>query len=770
MRLKAIFRSLFRTRLNSSIIIVSLAIGIACMNLITIFITRENNADGFQKNKSRIYALQADDPFRKGEKMYFIRYGAAEYMKDNFAEVEDFCRILNASPLKVEANNQDYFDDKKTIAVSSNFFTFFSYKLIAGIPGRVLETNRDVVISKKLALKYFGNPNPLGQKIIFTNGTEEDEMVVSGVFDKPEESTQLEFEMVKLVGENDSRCYLLLNENTNLVQLEEKFAQNKENIPIVHDGTPGTHYLKNLKAAYFDTSRRQTIENSRDKRDLTIALVIAFMILGVALFNYLGLINNRLMEKTREHSIRRVNGGSKLNLIAGFMWETFVLTGAAFGLSLVLMIWAVPFFNKLTSTNITTAFIFSTETIFMLFGIPALILLVSFLFAFFRMGNNIKTEALKPGKLYLAGKFQIPVFNIAQLAISVVLIIGSIIILKQINYIANKNIGIDKNVLEVKLPMQHKNLAPVFKAELEKNPAVEMVSLANASPVLEYGMILIHYDENGVDKQFTPAFFWGDENYTKALGIEIVKGDEFSENAEANQKKSIINESFAALFPNQDLIGKNLPGSKANIVIGICKDFHYGSLKNVIEPAYIFYENDGYFLMVKPATNQTAQVRKVVAETWDELITDFPLNMESIGDRYEWMHRENKNYAKLIGACCIISVFLSMIGLFAVSFHTTRRRIKEIGIRKVNGAKISEILALLNKDFVIWVAIATIIALPVGWFFMHKWLESFVYKTSLSWWIFALAGLLALGIALLTVSWQSWRAATRNPVEALRYE
>ena len=770
MRLNAVFKNLFRTRLNSSIIIVSLSIGIACMNLITILITRENNADGFHKNKNRIYALQADDPFRKGEKMYFIRYGAAEYMKDNFADVEDFCRIINASPFKVEANNQDYFDDKKTIAVSSNFFTFFSYKLIAGSPNHVLETTQDVVISKKLALKYFGNPNPVGQKIIFTNGSEENEMFVSGIFEKPEESTQLEFEMVKRIGENDSRCYLLLNENTNIAQLEDKFAQNKENIPIVHDGTPGTHHLKNLKAAYFDTSRRQTIENSREKNDLVVALVIALMILGVALFNYLGLINNRLMEKTREHSIRRVNGGSKINLVTGFMSETFILVGVAFGLSLILMIWAVPFFNQLTATSITTAFLFSQENIFLLFGIPALILLASFLFALFRMSKSVKTEALKPGKIHLPGKFQIPAFNITQLAISVVLIIGSIIILKQIDYITNKNIGIDKGVLEVKIPMQHKNLSPVFKAELEKNPLIEVVSLANASPVLEYAMILMHYDENGVDKQYAPAVFWGDENYTKALGIEIIKGDDFSENADANQNKCIVNESLAALFPNQDLIGKPLPGSESNIVIGICKDFHYGSLKEVIEPGYISYGSDGYYLMVKPGANQTAQARKAVAETWNELITDFPLNMESIGDRYEWMHRENKNYAKLIGACCIISVFLSMIGLFAVSFHTSRRRIKEIGIRKVNGAKISEILALLNKDFLIWVTIATIIALPVGWYFMHKWLESFVYKTNLSWWIFALAGLLALGTALLTVSWQSWRAATRNPVEALRYE
>jgi putative ABC transport system permease protein len=740
------------------------------MNLITTFITREENADGFQKDKNRIYALQADDPFRKGQKMYFIRNGAAEYMKDNFAEVEDYCKISNASPSKVEVNNQDYFDDKRTIAVSSNFFTFFSYQLIAGSPAQALETNQDVVISEKLALKYFGNLNPIGQKMTFTNGKEDAEMFVSGVFRQPKESTQLNFEMVKLIGESDARVYLLLSENTNIAQLEEKFAQNRETIPIVHDGTPGTHYLKSMKAAYFDTARRQTVENNRNKSDLVIALVIALMILGVALFNYLGLINNQLMEKTREYSIRRVNGGSKINLINGFLGETFILVGAAFGFSLVLMISAIPFFNQLTSTLITTSYIFSVENIFLLFGIPSLILLASFLFVLFKIGVSVKTEALKPGKIYLANKFQIPAFNIAQLAISVLLIIGSIIILKQINYISNKKIGIDKDVLEVKIPMQHKNLAPIFKAELEKKSSVEIISLANASPVLEYFMVLMHYDENGVDKQYAPAGFAGDENYLKALGIEIVEGQDFSENAAANQNKCIINESLAALFPNRNLIGKNLPGSENDIIIGVCKDFHYGSLKAVIEPGYIGYRNNGFYLMVKPVSGQEAQVRKEVAEIWNSLITDFPLNMESIGDRYEWMHRENQNYAKLIGTCCIISVFLSMIGLFAVSFHTSRRRIKEIGIRKVNGAKISEILALLNKDFVIWVAVAYIIAIPVGWYAMHKWLESFVYKTSLNWWIFVLAGLIALLIALITVSFQSWKAASRNPVDALRYE
>ena len=770
MKLKTIFRSLYRYRLNSSIIIASLAIGIACMNLISIFIIREYNADGFQKNKMRIYALQADDPFTKGGKMYYTRYGSAEYMKDNFSEVEDYCRILNASPSKVRVNNQDYFDDKLTIAASSNFFTFFSYQLIAGSPEHALETQQDVVISEELASKYFATANPLGQKIEFPSGNEMTEMFVSGVFKRPDESTQLDFDMVKLIGEDNSRCYLLLSPNANPTQLEEKFAQHKEDIPIIHDGTPGTHYLKSMQVAYFDTSRRQAIEKSRDKTDLVVALVITLMILGVALFNYLGLINNRMMEKSRENAIRKVNGGSKVNLIFRFVEETLILVGIAFVFSLVLMCIILPFFNQLTSNSITLKYIYKTVNAAFLLGIPVLILLVSFVFAFLKIRKEVQPEALKPGNGSLAGKFNIPAFNIAQLAVSVILIIGSVVVMKQINFITNKDIGLNKNILEVKIPNQHQDISPVFKTELEKSSSIDMISIANASPVLEHFAILLHYNANGVDKQYVPAVFPGDENFTKALGVEIIKGNDFSENAESNQDKCIINESMAALFPDQDLIGKPVLGNPDNIIIGVCKDFHYGSLKEVIEPGYIAYSKDGFYLMVKPANGQTEQARKTVAEVWNKLITDFPLNMESIGDRYEWMHRENRNYAKLIGACGIISVFLSMIGLFAVSFHSSRRRIKEIGIRKVNGARISEILALLNKDFVMWVAIAYVIATPVAWYFMRKWLESYMYKTTISWWVFGLAGVITFGIALFTVGWQSYRAANRNPVEALRYE
>ncbi len=452
------------------------------------------------------------------------------------------------------------------------------------------------------------------------------------------------------------------------------------------------------------------------------------------------------------------------------MTESLIVVGVSFILSLFLMLWMAPFFNVLTGTKIMAGFIFQPEKFLFLFAIVAILLFITLFFVIYRIRKNITINVLKPGGNQTGKRVQLPAFNIFQLASSLVLIIFSIIIVKQINYIAQKPIGLDKQVIEVKIPEQFADKISVFKQELKANSCISSVSNANASPVLEHFLVLLHYNENGNDKQYSVGGFTGDENYISTLGIQVLEGTGFTGNPVADKKKCLVNKSFVWLFPDQNLIGKGLPGMEDRIVSGIVRDFNYSSLKSFIEPAFIAFDPKGLNLMVKASPNQIAQAQAAIAQTWKQLIPGYPLNMETIGDRYEWMHRENQNYLRLIGACCAISVFLSMIGLYAISFQSSRYRTKEIGIRKVNGAKISEILTMLNRDFILWVAIAFVIATPVAWFAMNKWLENFAYKTSLSWWIFALAGLLALGIALLTVSWQSWKAATRNPIEALRYE
>jgi putative ABC transport system permease protein len=231
----------------------------------------------------------------------------------------------------------------------------------------------------------------------------------------------------------------------------------------------------------------------------------------------------------------------------------------------------------------------------------------------------------------------------------------------------------------------------------------------------------------------------------------------------------MVNQSFALKFRDRSLIGTKLPGDDRTI-IGIVKDFHYSSLKDIIDPAIIIYNNTGNHLLVKPSVNQSAAMEQGIRETWQKLIPDYPLDTESVRERFEWYHKENKNYAKLIGSCCLISLFLSMMGLFALSLSSGKKRTKETGIRKINGATVFQVMTLLNRNFIRWVVIAFIIATPIAYYIMHKWLQNYAYKAELSWWIFASAGMIALGIALITISWQSFRTAIKNPVESLRYE
>jgi len=768
-KLKIILRSILRQKLNSSIIIVSLAIGLACFNLIIMFVNRELRTDNFQIYKDQIFALKCDDPWVPGSKMYHCRLGGAEYMKDNFSQVEDYCRINNANAQKIIVDNEEYFNKPQIISASSNFFSFFSYKLLTNNPETSLEANNSLVISADLAKKYFGEDEPVGKVISLDYGKNE-QMVVTGIFNKPVENTQINFDMVRLIGEADSRCYIRLTKQAKQEELETLFKEKSEIIPIISIGTPGSYYLEPLVKTYFDTSRRITFEASRDKTDLLIALIIGLMIIGIACFNYLGLLTNRLIEKNKEYNIRRINGGSKFSFILDFMLENLIIIGVSFMLSLLLMHEMTPFFNKLTGSNITSGYIMQPEQISILLGIVLILLLITLVFVFYRVQSNINTFLLKQGPAQGINPVQLPVLNILQLAGSVGLIICSIIIIKQMKFISDKSIGLNKQVIEVKLPGKYRDKATVFKEELMKTSSVEQVSIVGASPVLEHFLVLLKYEEDGVEKQYSPSGFTGDEYYLTTLGIQLIEGSGFTENLSSNTNKCLINESLAKMFANQNLIGKSLPGMDNKIVAGIVKDFNYSSLESSVGPAFISFDSKGSHLMVKPAINQSEQSRKAIATIWQKLIPDYPLNIESIGDRYEWLHRNNKNYIRLIGACAIISLFLSMIGLFAISFQTSRYRTKEIGIRKINGAKIYDILLILNKDFMKWISFAFIIACPIAWYVMQKWLQNFVYKTDFRWWVFLFAGILAVAITIFTVSWQSWRAATRNPVESLRYE
>ena len=771
-QLQQILRGLNRNRLNSSVIIISLAFGMACFFLISVFIQRELNPESFNPDKYRTFALQINNPFGAvggtESKMIHCKYGSAEYMQENFAEVESFCRIIHNSVKQVKVNRNSFHDKPIVINTSSNFFPFFNYALLSRNEQTVLETENDIAISKELAIKYFGEEIPIGKSIHITFRNGEKEFFVSGVFEKPAETSQLKFDMVTLIGEKDSRCYVKLDDPASRQKLEEQFERLRDEIPVIKGDKPNQYDLLPMDEAYFSLIRRANFEATRDKADLWIAAAVALMILGIALFNYLILIKNSLNDNVKTYTISRIQGAGNKDLVLMFMREACVMLFLAVVLGLAILKLMVPFFNELLTTSISFSVFKQFDSFLLFVMLLVLVLLITYLFVLTHIRTQLSTVNLKGTNRPIRKK--IHGMNILQLAAMVILLICSSVVLKQIQFINSKEIGLDKNVTEIKIPRAYQDKAEVFKEDLLASPNIKDLALTPASPLTEHFVLLLNYQEDGVEKEYYPCGFSGDANFVKTLGIKILEGENFSGNPEVDKRKCLINKSLAKSFPNKKLIGESLPGSPNRTIIGIVEDFHFSNLKRIVEPAFIEYNDKGPHILVKANTGFEGQVEASIISTWTNLIPDYPVNFENIDVRYKSIHKENKNFIRLIGSCCLISIFLSMMGLFAISVDNCIKRTKEIGIRKVNGAKISEILNMLNIDFIKWVGIALVFAFPIAWYAMNKWLESFAYKTTLSWWIFALAGALALGIALLTVSWQSWRAATRNPVEALRYE
>jgi putative ABC transport system permease protein len=770
MKFSQTVRSLKRNPLNSMVIIISLAIGMACTNLIILFITTELRTDSFQKNRDRIYLLKCDNPFKKGSQISVCKKGGAEYIKENFSQVEDFCRIRYSRAQKVMADNQIFNDNLPVFETSRNFFNIFSYKLLTDNPTSALTTKDDIVISDELAQKYFQERLPTGRIITIINDNTKTDYIIKGIFSKPVENSQFNFEMVKLAEDTERYAFLLLKKNADPASFEKQLAREKDKIPVINDGTPGKYYLKSFKKTYFDTSEYSLLGNKRDKSDIWIAMVIGLMIISVASVNYLGLINNKLFDKTSEFYIRRIYGGSRARLISDFMIENLLVLIIAFIISLEAISWIIPLFNDLTGSAIDMTYFTRPDSFFIMLLVILFLLVATYLFSVnkinkLRISSTHKLMMDKEGKI-----IKIPAFNIFQLIITIVLTISSITILKQINYISHKEIGLNKDVIEVKIPAKYAEQTKVFKEELLKYPSVATISITPASPLLEWIQASLHYTDNGADKQYSLKIFRGDEAYIRTLGISIIAGRDFSGNKNSDENNCIINESLAKYFPERNLIGEKLPGNDKLTVVGIVKDFNCSGLKDAISPGVLTFDNSGNHLLVMPSSGQSQSVRNSISETWQKLVPDFPVSIESVQERFKWYHREETNYAKLIVSCCLISLFLSMIGLFAISFNSSRKRTKEIGIRKINGASIQGVILLLNRDFIMWIITAFAFASPIAWYIMNKWLQGFAYRTELNWEIFALAGFLTIIITLLTVSWQTWIAATGNPVKALRYE
>ncbi len=760
-QLNKTFRIILRRKTISGIIVLSLIVGFTTVFLLTGFIFDEYAIDGFHKNKNRIVRLQSDDPWVEGQKMNHITYAAPEYIKNNFPEVEDYCQWNKHNYDQIVADNNTYYQDLDLFETNPGFFNLFSYQFIEGSQVNSLSDN-NVILSKHTAQKFFGDKKALGNQLIIKTRGGDRIYTVSGVVTQPGKS-HIHFDLLTSINGKELRgtdAYLLLKENTDLRKLEEKLNLQTSSIPFFWEGKTVNLYLNDLKSINITPEVKSKIR---------ISMAIAAIVLFIAFFNYINLFFNLIMDRRKELGMIRIIGGTNITLVKKLGVEFSTLIFIALLISVIAVKFLLPLFNQLNGSDLSFNSFFHPQLLIIVFMIVSGVVILSLFSTNIFINNLLQTSIPITSGVVMGKNKKLSIINAVQYSVSIALIICTITLYRQVNYIHNKPIGLDRDVIEFRLPAPFGDKKLAFKNSLLNNSSIEKVSVCSASPVREASMVSWKYDDNGEKKEYTTLLFQGDGDYLNTLHIELIEGKETNLNTTEQSNKCYINETMLKLLQLKDPIGKIVPGSEMEIA-GIVKDFHWNGLESLVPPAIVAVNKEGRNLLVKIRDGQYDDGIQVIKSVWKELIADYPFEYYTIGGLFNDKHKKYEILVKFISFFCSISIILSSMGLLALSLFSIQRKVKEIGIRKVNGANVLEILGMINSRLLRWIIVGFLIACPVAGFLMHHWLGKFAYKTSLSWWIFALAGLLALAIALLTVSLQSWKAATRNPVEALRYE
>jgi putative ABC transport system permease protein len=566
-----------------------------------------------------------------------------------------------------------------------------------------------------------------------------------------------------------SRVYLLLTPLTDVQKLEEKFSLDRKKIPIMHDGNPGSYSLQKLKNIYFDKTSKTAIENYRSRSYIYITAAIGLVIMIISFLNYLNLLSAQLLDRQRKFNINRILGGKSINLLVQILIELGILVIVSLDVSILLTKLLFPYFNQLTGSAIQASILFSSNVLLCYLGIFALIGLITMLHASIFLKRQQLNDWLSGSDTPIIRRRKIPALLVFQFVTSVILIISGLTVAGQLNYIHKKDIGIDQSVIELRIPYSHRNQIKMIKEKILQRPVIRAASICAASPVLEHAMILLHFDKNDDARTYSPCVFFGDEDYTKVLDIKLLKGRNFISGSDQLQSKCIINQSLADMFQMNDPVGQKLPGTE-NEIIGLTEDFHFQSLEKAIAPGYIALSSEEGNILVKIDPENYQEGIEHLKAVWMDFIPDYPFEFLTIEEQFIKEHADSDRFYRFLMTFLFISLLITCAGLLAVTIYSGRIRTKEIGIRKAHGAKTAEIIVLLSADYFKLLFISVIIAFPVSYYMMSKWLQNFVYRTGMAWWIFFITIAAIFLLVFVTIFRQTLKTAGRNPVEALRYE
>jgi putative ABC transport system permease protein len=785
MKLKFALRNLFKNKVDAFINMGGLAMGIAVFFLITMYSKHELSYDKFNLNYKDIYQVNIG-------KAFYTTTPLANLMKERIPEIKSVTRIDyyagggQAPFIEVDeiGGSSRKLKVKNVVFADNNFFDLFSFKVIYGNPTTALNNPYSIVLTRNTSQLLFGTDNSVGKSIHYIgdrSNLPEMDMTVTAVIENIPGNSSITFNAVasfatlysiKPTGKDMdsdwsnwmySTFALLDNNNSEIVEEKlSKLWEECESIYFAENEHQEIGIVSLSDIPFYNNNKRQLI---------FLIQLVGIFILAIAIVNFVNLTIGKSLLRAREIGIRKVIGSLRFELIKQFLFESVLISILVAPVSLVIVSLSKSYFNNITNTQISFDIIHQPLLV-VYFAIGILVIGIiagiypAFYLSSFKITSILKGEATK-GKKKTSLQFGLFVF---QFVISISLIICTVLISKQIDFVKDKSLGLNTtNIIDFNQSQQIGQEYNVFKQRLLQNPNIISVTRTNTG--LGKGLpITGTYEHNGIKKTY--AVTTVDPDFIPTMDIGMLDGRNFSWEIQGDKKGAIIiNETFAKELGLKSVLNTELTlfNGKAKI-IGVTKDFFYDSFRQTLKPSALWYADWNSHINIKINNQKTAQSIKYIEGLWNELSPQTPFEYEFLDKTYGQLYKSEENLQQIFSTFSVIAIIIACLGLFGLALNSTQQRLKEISIRKINGAKISEVLIMLNKIFIKWIVIAFVIACPIAWYAMHEWLNNFAYKTELSLWIFAFAGILALGIALLTVSFLSWKAASRNPVEGLRYE
>jgi putative ABC transport system permease protein len=796
--IKIAFRNLRRSKAFSLINIFGLAVGLASCLLLFMYVSHELSYDDFQQRADRIVRVTME--YSMGGNVGKVPQTGTKVAPEfgrRFAEVESGVRLFNGQAVVRYGDRQ--FSEKRFVYADSSLFSVFSFKLLKGSPQKALTAPNVVVLSASTASKYFGTEDPIGKTLRINAGRTNTDFTVTGVVEDCPSNSQIKYDLftsfTTLAAAREEQwwsanyaTYLLLRKPGFIPALQAKIpgfmkAQSGET------GTTGQDYLtytlEPLRQVHLHSEVEGNFEPNGDLTYIYIFGSIAILILVIACVNYVNLATSRAMERAQEVGVRKVMGALRGQLFGQFIGESLLVTFTALGIGVLMAYLALPLFNELSDRNFSFNIWQRPLNLLLLVGLGLLVSLIAGSYPAIVLARFQPVLVLKGHlKTARAGQFRQSLI-VFQFAVTAFLIVSTLVVQGQLSYIQHKKLGYNKeHVVMLPADRQINEKIKTLKNELSQSADVRHVSLAYESPTFIEGGYGMRRFDMPKDQYKMVAGLPVDEDFIKTVGLQIVAGSDLTQadmdriTDEAvdslDRNRFVLNEAAVKALgwkTPQEAIGQKLDlNGRAGEIKAVIEDFHFASMKQKIGPLVIFPEGGGNVVLVKLSGNQLAKTLQFMESKWRTLAPDRPFEYQFLDEEFDKLYAAESRTGSIFSVFAFLSIFLACLGLFGLSAYTTAQRTKEIGVRKVLGASVASIVALLSKDFLRLVVIAIVLASPIAWYAMHQWLQGFSYKIDIQWWVFALAGLLAVGIALLTISFQSIKAALMDPVKSLRSE